>query len=245
MKTLLIVVAVLLTVLPASSGAQSGTFRSNIWHNDEDWAITLDDFRSKLVGTGVVVSSSNVGRNYSVLTVWHVAKVGDLRVLMFNNCPNGDGIAWRGDPSNIACNHNLDVECWGPITVLSIEGVQNITNTGNIRKLSLRKVLVGGEVQAIGYPNGEPTNLGLKVESYQTIKFGGEVLRYMILAPVDFEYFPPKLGGMSGAPVYDKDLRVVALISLEMRSDLLKKDRIAAVPIGEGLGRCRSSVIGR
>ncbi len=244
MRRFLIVVGVgLLLLLPASSIAlsQSGTFYNNPYH-DEDSSIRLEKSIGDLVGTGVVVSS-NVGRNYSVLTVWHVAKVGFLKVLMFYNCPNNDPLhSFHGDPSIPFCTRYLNVECWGPITVLSIEELRNVTNVGNLQKLSFRKVRVGELVQANGFPNGESTNLNLKVESYQTIKSGGEVLRYMILAPVDFEYFPPKLGGMSGAPVYDKDLRVVALISLEVRSNLLKSDRIAAVPMGEGLGRCRSSV---
>jgi hypothetical protein len=184
----------------------------------------------QFAGTGVVVADDKM------LTVWHVAALENLRV-------------WTGDYVECIQTYrvvrvpNLQpvrVLCGAPIAVLSEPNELRVTTP---LSPSFREVPVGEHVTAVGYSNGEWTSLGLRVENYDTISFGGELVRYMILAPADFEYFPPRMGGMSGGPILDKNGRVIGLISLQLRSTLLRSNRIGGVSLRDGLGRCQSRIL--
>lgn len=187
-------------------------------------------FPYAFAGTGVAVSRS------SVLTVWHVAELEGL-VLRTGCCKDYPSPLPGSPPESGPIVERVALTCPAPVSILSVAGSSVPPPTA---RLAFREVTVGEPVTAAGYPNGEWMSLGLQVESYGTYAMGREVLRYMVLAPRDFEYFPPRLGGMSGSPVFDSTGAIVGLISLQIQGGALHQDRIAAVPLGVGLGRCRN-----
>ena len=181
------------------------------------------------VGGGVVIDSNP----FRLLSIWHVAA---LRRLHLRVGMKDGGL--QGQP--------LSPECRAPITILSARTPfhQSFSPYAyDLASVSSREPAIGEWLTAAGYPDADWTVLRLKVKRYETIAYGGEVVRYMLLAPVDFEYFPPVLQGMSGGAVFDKHGKVVAIISLEARSPRNRRDDLlAAVPTLAGLGRCRARV---
>lgn len=197
-------------------------------------------------GTAVIVGTNP----YRLLTVWHVAAQQGLHLKVgVKKCQIEDFSRIHEEAQRCADNPYIPdlfpatSQCRAAITILTAKAPDQKAFALRSAQLSFREPRVGEWLTAIGYPNGERAVLGVKVVGFRTMTLEREVVRYMLLAPADFDYFPQPMGGMSGGPVFDASGRIVGLVSIHLisRADA-RADLVGAVPTRSGLGRCASRV---
>lgn len=226
MMSAVVTVVILLTLVGVSS------FETSASPTPNSPVVMLYGGILEFAGTGVIFER-HPQSFYRLLSVWHVANLPALwlRTRAVDCCPYRPELV------------DTQVQCRAPITIVRVpdtfhdKGVEFRTVS-----LSFRLPKVGEWLTLMGYPDGSWVVLRVKVQGYRRIVYAGEDLNYMLLAPADFEYWPETLQGLSGGPLYDRFGKVVGLISLEVRTPLKRKDVVAAVPLAEGLGRCKTRI---